>query len=104
MHVETPPNEIPKFAGARKVCVKSQCDVLGDILQASDHLSHVINSYERIVEGKMETAPQERAPARKGSVSLSSCVFVWEQEHPNDVGMALDESDAGSVFLGTFVC
>uniref|UniRef100_A0A674NW98 Golgi associated, gamma adaptin ear containing, ARF binding protein 3a n=1 Tax=Takifugu rubripes TaxID=31033 RepID=A0A674NW98_TAKRU len=37
---------------------------LGDILQASDHLSHAINSYEKIVDGKMERTPQKRA--RKG--------------------------------------
>lgn len=49
---------------------------LGDILLASDHLSHAINSYEKIVDGKMETTPQKQAPARKGRFCLWSCEFV----------------------------
>lgn len=50
---------------------------LGDILQASDHLSHAINSYEKIVDGKMERTPHKQAPARKGRVSLVElCVCV----------------------------
>lgn len=55
---------------------------LGDILQASDNLSHAINSYEKIVDGKMERTPQKQAPARKGRFCLWSCVFVlflWER-------------------------
>eukprot|EP00066_Takifugu_rubripes_P021401 XP_011610667.1 PREDICTED: ADP-ribosylation factor-binding protein GGA3-like [Takifugu rubripes] len=48
---------------------------LGDILQASDHLSHAINSYEKIVDGKMERTPQKRA--RKGpSCSQSSDILI----------------------------
>ncbi|TNM86204.1 hypothetical protein fugu_008475 [Takifugu bimaculatus] len=48
---------------------------LGDILQASDHLSHAINSYEKIVDRKMERTPQKRA--RKGpSCSQSSDILI----------------------------
>lgn len=39
---------------------------LGDILQASDHLSNAINSYEKIVDGKIERTLQKQAAARKG--------------------------------------
>ncbi|XP_056890575.1 ADP-ribosylation factor-binding protein GGA3a isoform X2 [Takifugu flavidus] len=48
---------------------------LGDILQASDHLSHAINSYEKIVDRKMERTPQKRA--RKGpSCTQSSDILI----------------------------
>lgn len=59
----------------------------GDILQASDHLSHAIKSYEKIVGGRMERTPQKQAPARKGRfifVELCVCV-VSVGTHPNDV-------------------
>uniref|UniRef100_A0A674NI46 Golgi associated, gamma adaptin ear containing, ARF binding protein 3a n=1 Tax=Takifugu rubripes TaxID=31033 RepID=A0A674NI46_TAKRU len=48
---------------------------LGDILQASDHLSHAINSYEKIVDGKMERTPQKRA--RKGRFCWWCGLFLW---------------------------
>lgn len=43
---------------------------LGDILQASDDLSHVINSYKRIVEGHIingETEEAQQTPVRQGT-------------------------------------
>ncbi len=44
----------------------------GDILQASDDLSHVINSYKKIVEGQTingetEEAQQTRSSVRQGT-------------------------------------
>lgn len=54
---------------------------LGDILQASDDLSHAINSYKKTVDGQMineevERKQQKLAPGRKGTFWLQSCVFV----------------------------
>lgn len=44
----------------------------GDILQASDDLSHVINSYKKIVEGQTingeaESAQQTQSSVKKGT-------------------------------------
>lgn len=44
----------------------------GDILQASDDLSHVINSYKKIVEGQTvngetESAQQTQSSVRQGT-------------------------------------
>lgn len=40
----------------------------GDILQASDDLSHVINSYKRIVEGQTINGETEEAQRTQSSV------------------------------------
>lgn len=62
-----------------KLCVKLKLDILkmhlGDILQASDDLSHAVNSYEKIVDGRMisgemERAQQKQAPVRRGRFCL----------------------------------
>lgn len=53
---------------------------LGDILQASDNLSHAVTSYKQIVDGQIngetEKPPQKHAPVRKGRFCLWSYVFV----------------------------
>lgn len=72
---------------------------LGDILQASDHLSHAINSYEKIVDGRMERTPQKQPLARKGRfcfVELFVCV-VSVGTHHDDECCCVYESDSGSV-------
>lgn len=61
-------------------CGKTVCETqtehfkmhLGDILQSSDDLSHAINSYEKIVDGRMiggemERAQQKQAPVGRGT-------------------------------------
>uniref|UniRef100_A0A674MR76 Golgi associated, gamma adaptin ear containing, ARF binding protein 3a n=1 Tax=Takifugu rubripes TaxID=31033 RepID=A0A674MR76_TAKRU len=71
---------------------------LGDILQASDHLSHAINSYEKIVDGKMERTPQKRA--RKGRFCWWCGVFVLLLKG----GMRLDEgADHPTCFLSSSI-
>ncbi|KAK9540017.1 hypothetical protein VZT92_002493 [Zoarces viviparus] len=50
---------------------------LGDILQASDDLSHVINSYKRIVEGQIinEDAQQTQLSVRQGRTNQSEILI-----------------------------
>lgn len=43
-----------------------ECDPAGDILQASDDLSRVINSYKKIVEGQPINGDSEEPPSTAG--------------------------------------
>lgn len=66
----------------------------GDILQASDDLSHVINSYEKIVKGQTingetESAQQTQSSVRQGTftfncVSREVDVLVVLQHYSNN--------------------
>uniref|UniRef100_A0A8D0AZL5 Golgi associated, gamma adaptin ear containing, ARF binding protein 3a n=1 Tax=Sander lucioperca TaxID=283035 RepID=A0A8D0AZL5_SANLU len=58
---------------------------LGDILQASDDLSHVINSYKKIVEGQIvnggtEAAQQTQSSVRQGKL-LETCDSLCNYQH-----------------------
>lgn len=55
----------------------------GDILQASDDLSHVMNSYKKIVEGQAingetEKAQLTQASARRGKFEQLWLYKLWE--------------------------
>lgn len=66
----------------RKLRAKLKLDLFkmqsGDILQASDDLSHAVNSYEKFVDGRMisgetESAQQKQAPVRRGTFCFQRC-------------------------------
>lgn len=51
----------------------------GDILQASDDLSHVINSYKKIVEGQIINGETEEAQQTQLSVRQGKVDLVWAE-------------------------
>uniref|UniRef100_A0A8D0DHJ4 Golgi associated, gamma adaptin ear containing, ARF binding protein 3a n=1 Tax=Sander lucioperca TaxID=283035 RepID=A0A8D0DHJ4_SANLU len=68
---------------------------LGDILQASDDLSHVINSYKKIVEGQIvnggtEAAQQTQSSVRQGKLHL---IYPYSTHGVMDFGSFLGKSE-----------
>uniref|UniRef100_A0A671V8H6 Golgi associated, gamma adaptin ear containing, ARF binding protein 3a n=1 Tax=Sparus aurata TaxID=8175 RepID=A0A671V8H6_SPAAU len=59
---------------------------LGDILQASDDLSHVINSYKKIVEGQTINGETEEAQ-RTQSSNYGACNVYFNYPHSTPSGM-----------------
>lgn len=80
---------------------------LGDILQASDDLSHAVNSYQKIVDGRMISGEMERPQQQQAAVSRGTFVcrsilmkLGWkcmrEQNHEIVVDGETPASHAGS--------
>uniref|UniRef100_A0A671VAC0 Golgi associated, gamma adaptin ear containing, ARF binding protein 3a n=1 Tax=Sparus aurata TaxID=8175 RepID=A0A671VAC0_SPAAU len=61
---------------------------LGDILQASDDLSHVINSYKKIVEGQTINGETEEAQRTQSSCkNYGACNVYFNYPHSTPSGM-----------------